>query len=114
MADSYKVVSDSSFQSDVIESSAPVIVDLWAPWCPPCRAMAPAFEDLAREYVGKMTFAKLNTDDNPSTMMKYGVQSIPTLLFFSNGELVEQLVGARSRNDLKQHIDRVLTTAAKV
>ncbi len=113
MSDVYKTVTDDSFQSDVLESKTPVVVDFWAPWCGPCRAMAPAFEDLAREYQGQMTFAKLNTDENQHTMMRYGIQGIPTLLFFNNGELVEQLVGARPRNDLKQHIDRVLAVAAR-
>jgi len=113
MSDVYKTTSDDQFKQDVLESSVPVIVDFWAPWCGPCRAMAPVFEDLAREYSGKMTFAKLNTDENQSTMMKYGIQGIPTLLFFANGELVDQLVGARPRNDLKQHIDQVLVAATK-
>ena len=113
MSDAYKTLSDSSFPQDVLQADKPVIVDFWAPWCGPCRAMAPVFEDLAREYTGKMTFAKINTDENPSTMMNYGIQGIPTLLFFHKGELVEQLVGARPRNDLKQHIEKVLATAAR-
>jgi thioredoxin 1 len=113
MSDVYKTISDGSFKQDVLESDQPVIVDFWAPWCGPCRAMAPVFEDLAREYAGKMTFAKINTDENQNTMMNFGIQGIPTLLFFSNGKLVEQLVGARPRNDLKQHIEKVLATAAR-
>jgi thioredoxin 1 len=114
MSDAYITVSDDSFKRDVLESATPVVVDFWAPWCGPCRQMAPAFEDLAREYTGKMTFAKLNTDENQNTMMHYGIQGIPTLLFFANGKLVEQLVGARPKSDLKQHVERVLATAAKV
>lgn len=113
MSDAYKTISDSSFPQDVLQAEQPVIVDFWAPWCGPCRAMAPVFEDLAREYDGKMTFAKIDTDQNPNTMMRYGIQGIPTLLFFSKGELVETLVGARPRNDLKQHIEKVLGIAAR-
>jgi thioredoxin 1 len=113
MADVYQSVSDASFQKDVLQNDKPVVVDFWAPWCGPCRAMAPVFEDLAREYAEKMVFSKLNTDDNPNTMMRYGIQGIPTLLFFFKGQVVETLVGARPRNDLKQHIDRVLASAAR-
>ncbi len=114
MADSYITVTDASFDRDVLKSEKPVVVDFWAPWCGPCRMMAPAFEDLAREYGDRMTFAKLNTDENQNTMMQYGIQGIPTLLFFSGGKVVEQLVGARPRNDLKQHIDRVLALVNRV
>lgn len=111
MSDAYITLSDSSFQKDVLQSDKPVVVDFWAPWCGPCRAMAPVYEELAREYAGKMTFAKMNTDDHPNTMMRYGIQGIPTLLFFAKGQLVETLVGARPRNDLKQHIDKVLSAS---
>jgi thioredoxin 1 len=113
MSDVYKTVTDDSFKSDVLESTTPVVVDFWAPWCGPCRAMAPAFEDLAREYQGQMTFAKLNTDENQHTMMQFGIQGIPTLLFFNGGELVEQMVGAYPRNDVKRLIDRVLSATAR-
>jgi len=113
MADTYSTVTDASFEKDVLKSEKPVVVDFWAPWCGPCRAMAPAFEDLSREYGERMTFAKMNTDENQNTMMHYGIQGIPTLLFFSGGKVVDQLVGARPRNDLKAHIDRVLAAASK-
>lgn len=109
MSDAYKTVTDGSFQQDVLQSELPIVVDFWAPWCGPCRIMAPIFEELAREYANKIVFAKLNTDENQQTMMQFGIQSIPTLLFFYKGKIVEPLVGARPRNDLKQHIERVLS-----
>jgi thioredoxin 1 len=112
MSDAYKIVTDENFQKDVLQSELPVVVDFWAPWCAPCRMMAPFFEELAHEYANKMVFAKLNTDENMQTMMQFGIQSIPTLLFFYKGKIVEPLVGARPRNDLKQHIERVLSQVA--
>jgi thioredoxin 1 len=113
MSDVYVTTTDAAFKSDVLDSATPVIVDFWATWCPPCRMMAPIFEDLAREYTGKMTFVKMDTDENPMTMMRYGIQGIPTMLIFSNGQVVEELVGARPRQDLKQHIDQALSVVAK-
>lgn len=113
MSDVYITTTDASFKSDVLEAATPVVVDFWAPWCTPCKMMAPIFEDLAREYSGKMTFVKLNTDENQMTMMRYGIQGIPTMLFFSGGQMVEELVGARPRQDLKQHIEHVLSSVAK-
>lgn len=87
-------VTDAAFEKTVIQSSLPTIVDFWAPWCGPCKWVAPTLDKLAKEYAGKMLVAKVNTDDNPEWMMKYGVQGIPTLLFMSNGKVIHQQTGA--------------------
>ena len=113
MSGVYKTITDDSFEKDVLQAEKPVVVDFWATWCQPCLMMAPIFEELAGEYGDKMTFTKIDTDENENTMMRYGIQGIPTLLFFSKGQLVEKLVGYRPRNDLKQHIDEVLSTVTK-
>ena len=101
-------VSDNTFDQEVLKSSRPVLVDFWAPWCGPCRMVAPVVEELAREYDGKVEFVKLNTDDNPNTAVKYGIRSIPTLLVFKGGEPVGQIVGFRPKSDLKQRLDAVV------
>ena len=102
-------VSDSTFDKEVLKSSRPVLVDFWAPWCGPCRMVAPVVEELAQEYDGKVEFVKLNTDDNPNTAVKYGIRSIPTLLVFKGGEPVGQIIGFRPKSDLKQRLDAALT-----
>ena len=102
-----KQVSDSSFDSDVLKAEGPVLVDFWAEWCGPCKQIAPALEDLSKEYDGKLTIAKVNIDDNPQTPGKYGVRGIPTLLIFKNGEVVSQKVGAMPKSKLKEWIDSV-------
>ncbi len=101
-------VTDSTFEQEVIKSDNPVMVDFWAPWCGPCRMVAPIVEELAEEYDGKVEFVKLNTDDNPNTAVKYGIRSIPTLLVFKGGEPVGQIVGFRPKSDLKQRLDAVV------
>ena len=103
-----KEVTDATFDQDVLKASKPVLVDFWAPWCGPCRMVAPIVEELAREYDGKVEFVKLNTDDNPNTAVKYGIRSIPTLLVFKGGEPVGTIVGFRPKNDLKQRLDAVV------
>lgn len=101
-------VNDSNFEQVVLKSDKPVVVDFWAPWCQPCRLIAPIVEELAREYDGKVLFAKLNTDENMQTTMRFGIRGIPTLLIFKNGQEVARIVGARPKRDLKNEIDRVL------
>ncbi len=100
--------SDSTFETDVIENDAPVLVDFWAPWCGPCRMVAPIVEELAEEYDGQVKFVKLNTDENPQVAGKYGIRSIPTLLVFKGGEPVSQIVGFRPKSDLAKRLDEAL------
>ena len=102
-------VSDSNFESEVIKAELPVLVDFWAPWCGPCRMVAPIVEELADEYQGKMKFVKLNTDDNGDTAMRFSIRSIPTLMLFKGGESVGQIIGFRPKSDLKKSIDSVLS-----
>jgi len=87
-------INDAEFEKKVLQSELPVIVDFWAPWCGPCKMVAPILEKLAGEYVGKLIVAKVNTDENPEWMMKYGIQGIPTMLFVSGGKIVHRQVGA--------------------
>jgi thioredoxin 1 len=101
-------VTDNDFDKEVLQASKPVMVDFWAPWCGPCRMVAPIVEELATEYDGKVDFVKLNTDDNPNTAVKYGIRSIPTLLVFKDGKPVGQIVGFRPKSDLKQRLDAVV------
>jgi thioredoxin 1 len=103
-----KAVDDKSFQQDVLKATTPVLVDFWAPWCGPCRMIAPIVEELAQEYDGKIEFTKLNVDDNPTTAATYGVRSIPTLLIFKGGKPVRQVIGAVPKRELKKHLDAVL------
>ncbi len=98
------VVTDATFQQLVLGSRIPVVVDLWAPWCAPCRMIAPVLEQIAREYAGKLLVAKLNVDENPRTAAMYGVRSIPTLLVIRNGQVVDRIVGALPGPVLRQRI----------
>src|SRR5215510_5247668 len=102
------VVTDASFAEEVLAAPLPVLVDFWAPWCPPCRVIAPILGELATEYAGRLTIAKLNTDDHPRTMAQFGVQGIPTLIVFKGGREVERLIGARSKRQYQERIDALL------
>jgi thioredoxin 1 len=101
-------VSDSDFNEKVLQSELPILVDFWADWCMPCKMIAPIVEELSQEYDGKLDFAKLDVDSNPSTAMTYGVRSIPTLLIFKDGRPIDQIVGAAPKGALKKKIDSAL------
>lgn len=108
-ADSRPVtVTDAGFAAEVEQSALPVVVDLWAPWCGPCRMLAPMIDELSAELAGRVRFAKLNIDENPRTAARFGVRSIPTLLVFRNGRVVDQLVGVPARAELERRIARAL------
>ena len=101
-------LSDASFDKEVLQSKEPVLVDLWAPWCGPCRMLGPIVEELAKEYAGKVKVAKLNTDENAGTAAKFKISAIPTMLFFKDGKVVEQLVGVHAKADIKARLDALL------
>lgn len=102
--------SDQNFEREVLEAKLPVLVDFWALWCMPCRAIAPVVEELAKEFEGKIKVGKLNVDENPATAQKYGIMSIPSLAFFKNGVIVEQLIGVQPKQVLEEKIEYLLTS----
>jgi thioredoxin 1 len=101
-------IGDGDFSQEVLQSDTPVLVDFWATWCAPCRAIAPAVEDLASQYKGKVKFTKLNIDDNQDTPQQYGIRSIPTLLVFKGGKVVSQIVGAVPKSKIEDAITKAL------
>ena len=103
-------VTDDHFENVILQSEIPVIVDFWAPWCGPCKMVAPILEKIAKEYEGKLLVAKVNTDENPKWAMDYGVQGIPTMLFIADGKIVHNQVGAVPEPYLRDMIDTFLST----
>ena len=101
-------VGDDNFEAEVVRSSLPVLIDFWAPWCGPCKSIAPIIEELAREYEGRLKVAKLNVDENPGTPSRYGVRGIPNLIILKGGAVKEQLVGAVPKSRLVDAIEKVL------
>src|SRR4051812_42008322 len=108
MAGDIKNINDSEFKAEVLESQQPVLVDFWATWCAPCRAIAPFLEELAVQYKGKIKIAKVNVDDNQDTPQQYGIRSIPTLLIFKGGQVVDQIVGAVPKAKLEAAVTKVI------
>ena len=100
-------LTEANFQQEVLESPTPVLVDFWAEWCGPCKMIAPILEELAGEYDGKVKVGKVNIDEHQSIATQYGIRAIPTLLIFKDGEVAEQVVGLRSKRDLKANLDKV-------
>lgn len=101
-------LTDDAFRKEVLESDIPVLVDFWAVWCGPCKAIAPVVEELEKDYKGRMKIAKLNVDENSKVTSQYGIMSIPTLIFFKNGKVMDQVVGSLSKAELKKKIEENL------
>lgn len=109
MSGSVSPVTDQSFKADVLDSVLPVLVDFWAPWCGPCRMVAPVVEEIAQQYGEQIKVVKLNTDENPETASKYGIRSIPTLMIFKGGQKVDMVVGAVPRTTLSTTVEKHIT-----
>ncbi|MFA6316057.1 MAG: thioredoxin [Elusimicrobiota bacterium] len=101
-------VTDDTFDKDVMQSPQPVVVDFWAPWCGPCRMIAPVLEELAKEYAGKVRVGKVNVDENPGVQTRFHIQAIPTLLFFKAGKLVDQVQGMLPKAEIKKRFDTLI------
>ncbi|RMH80698.1 MAG: thioredoxin [Acidobacteria bacterium] len=105
MAGGVMVFTESNWQTEVLNSDKPVVVDFWAPWCGPCRIIAPIIEELAMELGDRVKFGKLNTDENPNIAMRYGIRAIPTIMLFKNGDVVDTRIGVQPKEALKQMIN---------
>ncbi len=99
-------ITDATFNDSILKSDLPVLIDFWAPWCGPCRAVAPIVEELSVEYEGRVLIAKMNVDENPDTPGKYGIRAIPTLIIFKNGEVVDQITGSVTKDVLKEKLEQ--------
>ena len=108
MAGKAQQVTGDTFEAEVLKSSIPTMVDFWAPWCGPCKAISPVIEELANEYDGKVKLVKVNVDDNPTIAAQYGIRAIPTLIFFKGGQQVNQITGAVSKAALAQALQKLL------
>lgn len=108
----YVTLTDANFQSEVLDSDKPVLVDFWATWCGPCRIIAPVIEELAAEFEGKAVIGKVDVDHNPQVAMNFGIRSIPTLLFFKNGQVVDQLIGTAPKRVLAERLENLASQPA--
>ncbi len=108
MAENILEIHDSSFETEVLKSEKPVMVDFWAPWCAPCKAIGPAIDELAGVFGDKMKFTKCNVDDNPVTPGKYGIKAIPTLIFFKDGNVADQITGMVQKSKLEDAINKLI------
>ena len=112
MSNFVKTVTDASFEADVLKSDVPVLVDFWAPWCGPCRMVAPVLDRIAEQYAGRVTVAKVNVDENPETSMRYGIRSIPTIALFSAGQPVNGVMGVAPQQHFVEMLEEHLSAAS--
>ena len=106
MSENISEVSDSRFEQDVLKSDIPVLVDFWAPWCGPCKAIGPVIDEISKNYAGRVKFFKCNVDDNPVTSGQYGIRAIPTLLLFKGGQKLDQIVGMVDKSKIEQTLNK--------